>query len=115
MKSVFFLESIVRPYASVGGGITFSKIKNKILEVDEQGDIVERGDAKLDDRFFVFGGAGVMYGITDMISVFGEIDINYLSNLMYLPTDSTNLPLPEEESDNFFIDLKFGLNFWFGG
>jgi outer membrane protein W len=116
-KYVFMPESMFRPYGVIGFGMVMNKIKDAVIDIDG-----EEGELKLDSKFYFRGGAGGMYWVSDMISIFGEIGLDYMM------TDGAGLEFEGEtvyEDDGeteaeitanyMFLDFKVGLNIWFGG
>ncbi|MBD3218861.1 MAG: outer membrane beta-barrel protein [candidate division Zixibacteria bacterium] len=109
-KYVFMMEGMLRPYVTAGAGMTMNKVKDVIFETGG-----EEGEVKLDSKIFIAGGVGAMYWVSEMISVFGEVGIDYLM------TDGAGLEFEGEEvageigTNYYFLDFKVGINIWFGG
>lgn len=103
VKYVFMPESMFRPYGKAGIGMTANTFK------PDEGD-----DYKLDTKIFLNGGIGAMYWVSEMISIFGEFDFDYLM------TDKAKVKQNDTEvgeltANYYFLDFKVGLNVWFGG
>lgn len=107
-KYVFMTEGMLRPYGILGVGMTMNKLKDL-----EEGD--ETFEAKIGSKLYIMGGIGAMYFVSDMISIFGELGFDYMM------LDGASIEVDGEETDDeveanyYFLDLKVGLNVWFGG
>jgi opacity protein-like surface antigen len=114
VKYVFMPESMLRPYATAGVGVTMNKVKDYIIDFDNEGNPI-LGDAKLGTKMFLNGGIGAMYWVSEMISIFGEADFDYLL------TKNATIEIDGEDtgeeitSSYYFLDFKVGLSVWFGG
>jgi outer membrane protein W len=107
VKYVFMPESMLRPYAVVGIGLTMNTLK----DLEDEGETV---DADLSTKLFLNGSIGAMYWVSEMISVFGEFGFDYLM------TDNATVKINDEEvgemtSNYYFLDFKAGFSVWFGG
>lgn len=118
-KYVFMPESMFRPYGVIGFGMVMNKYKDAWGYVDDE---AVEGEYKLDTKFYLRGGIGGMYWVSDMISIFGEIGIDYMmtegagqefeGETVYESDGETE----DEIMGNYmFIDFKVGVNIWFGG
>jgi outer membrane protein W len=107
-KYVFMPEGMLRPYITAGIGMTMNKLKDAI---DEEGQTV---DAKLDAKLFIAGGIGAMYWVSEMISVFGEADFDFLMT-KDAKVKIEDVEVGEVTSSYNFLDFKVGLSVWFGG
>ncbi len=109
-KYVFMTEGMLRPYGILGAGITMNKIKD--VPFDTETDV----EVKLDSKIFVMGGIGVMYWVSEMISVFGELGFDYLmTDGAGIEIDGETVEDSEVGANYYFLDLKVGINIWFGG
>ncbi len=110
-KYVFMPESMFRPYGVIGAGMVMNKIKD--AQVDEEG---TEGEIKIDSKIYLRGGIGGMYWVSDMISIFGEIGLDYMmTDGAGIEVDGTAVEDYEITANYMFIDFKVGLNIWFGG
>ncbi len=116
VKYVFMMEGMLRPYVIAGGGMTMNTLKDVPLEVDEDGNITETAEVKLDPKLYFMGGVGAMYWVSDMITVFGELGFDYLmTDGSGIEIDGTEVPDEEVTANYYFLDFKVGINIWFGG
>jgi outer membrane protein W len=116
LKYVFMPESMFRPYLVAGGGLTMNKVKDVPLEIDEELNVTQTGELKLDTRMYLMGGVGAMYWVSDMISLFGEFGFDYLmTDGSGVEIDGETIEDAEVTANYYFLDFKVGLNVWFGG
>jgi len=107
-KYVFMTEGKLRPYGTIGLGMTMNKMKDLVDEEEEEYEM------KVGSKLYLMGGVGVMYFVSDMISVFGEFGFDYLM-LDGAKLEVDDVEVGESEANYYFLDLKAGVNVWFGG
>jgi outer membrane protein W len=110
-KYVMMPESMFRPYGVVGFGMVMNKVKD-VYDWETE----EEGELKLDSKFYLRGGIGGMYWVSEMISIFGEVGLDYMmTDGSGLEFEGTEIPDAEVTANYMFIDFKVGANIWFGG
>ncbi len=111
-KAAYPLENMIIPYVSAGAGLAMPKLKDATSEFGP-----ETVDIDIKDQIYVAGNIGVMYFVSDMISVFAE------GGGAYVPTEDAETMVEGEQGDldgaDFpgnisFVNFKAGINIWFG-
>ena len=111
-KYVALPESEIRPYGVVGAGLAMPTWKD--FEDPETEEMIE---FDIDSKPYLSGAIGAIYFVSPMVSVFAEAGGHYI---MTEGATTTVTYEGEEQELEFdyditFIDVKVGVNIWFGG
>lgn len=113
-KYVFIPYGSIRPYGKFGFGLVMTSVSD-FPAILPGGRFYVITDVEVDTRFYFELGAGLMFFVSPQVSIYGELNYDYLmlDGAETKLTDVRGDPEGEVDINPYYIGLIAGLNVWF--